>query len=153
MEAELYALYFPGGAWEEVKQVNIHPTISVCHENVIFTLDRASFNQGENAKYKFEIKEGGAMPTLVARGPGAVCYTLKVRGGADTYIKPDGKVGTAGKGPLIQTEVSATLGVSQDQTLFVPIGFDVYNQAVTGNVSKTLNSIRDDADHVPVVFT
>lgn len=30
----------------------------------------------------------------------------------------------AGKGPLIQEEVSATLGVSQDQTLFQPITFE-----------------------------
>ena len=35
-------------------------------------------------------------------------------------MKSDGKVGTAGKGPLIQTEISATLGTSQDQYLFVP---------------------------------
>lgn len=45
-------------------------------------------------------------------------FTLKIRGGADTYIKSDGSVGTAGKGPLIQDNLSGTLGVSQDQTLF-----------------------------------
>lgn len=41
--------------------------------------------------------------------------TLKIRGGVDrdSYGKK------AGKGPLIQWEKSATLGVSQDQTLFV----------------------------------
>ena len=48
------------------------------------------------------------------------CYTLKIRGGKDTYIKADGTTGTAGKEPLIQTEQSATLGVTQDQYLFVP---------------------------------
>lgn len=31
-------------------------------------------------------------------------------------------------------------------------GFDGYNQAVTGSRIKTLNSIRSDADHVPIVF-
>ena len=31
------------------------------------------------------------------------------------------------------------------------MGFDVYNMASTGNVSKTLNSIRSDSDHTPVV--
>lgn len=36
-------------------------------------------------------------------------------------MKPDGSIGTAGKGPLIQTEQSATLGVTQDQYLFVPV--------------------------------
>ena len=45
-------------------------------------------------------------------------YTLKIRGGADTYRKADGSIGTAGKGPLVQENLSATLGVSQDQTLF-----------------------------------
>lgn len=41
--------------------------------------------------------------------------TLKIRGGVekDCYGK------RAGKGPLIQWEKSGTLGVSQDQTLFV----------------------------------
>lgn len=32
------------------------------------------------------------------------------------------------------------------------IGCDLYNQTTTGNISKTLNSIRSDADHVPVVI-
>lgn len=44
-----------------------------------------------------------------------VSCTLKIRGGEerDVYGKK------AGKGALIQWERSATLGVSQDQTLFV----------------------------------
>ena len=44
-----------------------------------------------------------------------VSCTLKVRGGVerDSYGKK------AGKGALIQWEKSATLGVSQDQTLIV----------------------------------
>ena len=45
--------------------------------------------------------------------------TLKIRGGADTYVKQDGKTGTAGKGSLVQWERPGTLGVTQDQTLFV----------------------------------
>lgn len=40
-------------------------------------------------------------------------YTLKIRGGCD--VDSNGK--KAGKGPLVQTELSGTLGVSQDQTL------------------------------------
>ena len=45
-------------------------------------------------------------------------YTLKVRGG----VEVDSKGKKAGKGPLVQENLSATLGVSQDQTLFVPRG-------------------------------
>ena len=40
-------------------------------------------------------------------------------GGRSTYVKSDGSIGTAGKGPLVQWERSGTLGVTQDQTLFV----------------------------------
>ena len=46
--------------------------------------------------------------------PGA--YTLKIRGG----VERDSSGKKAGKGALIQTELSATLGVNQDQTLIQP---------------------------------
>ncbi len=45
--------------------------------------------------------------------------TLKIRGGADTYVKDDGKIGTAGKGALVQWELSGTIGAVQDQFLIV----------------------------------
>ena len=41
--------------------------------------------------------------------------TLKIRGG----VEVDSHGRRAGKGALIQWEMSGTLGVSQDQTLFV----------------------------------
>lgn len=37
-----------------------------------FVIDRAAFNQGENAKFDMQITRGGYCPTLVARGPCAV---------------------------------------------------------------------------------
>lgn len=40
----------------------------------VIAIDRAAFNQGENAKYGFQIDGGGTAQTLIARGPGAVCY-------------------------------------------------------------------------------
>jgi hypothetical protein len=46
----------------------------------------------------------------------AVPYTLKIRGGVE--VDSAGKA--AGKGALIQTNLSATLGTSQDQELFEP---------------------------------
>ena len=46
---------------------------------------------------------------------GKSACALKIRGGCDTDVY--GK--KAGKGALIQWEKSGTLGVSQDQTLFV----------------------------------
>ena len=44
-----------------------------------------------------------------------VAATLKIRGGCE--VDRHGR--RAGKGPLIQWEKSGTLGVTQDQTLFV----------------------------------
>ena len=34
----------------------------------------------------------------------------------------------------------------------VAIGIDLYNQTLTGGVSKTLNAIKSDSDHVPCVL-
>ena len=68
-------------------------------------------------------------------------YTMKIRSGCEG----------GGKGALIQTDKSVTLSTLNDQYLFQPIGFDVYNQAVTGDVTKSLTAIKSDADHVPVV--
>lgn len=44
-----------------------------------------------------------------------IAITLKIRGGRER----DAQGKKAGKGPLVQWEKSATLGVSQDQTLIV----------------------------------
>lgn len=45
------------------------------------------------------------------------CYTMKIRGGVE--VDSTGK--KAGKGPLIQKELSATLGTNQDQYIFQPL--------------------------------
>lgn len=45
-------------------------------QSVVYAIDRAAFNQGENAKYDFEVSDKGIASTLVARGPSAVCYDI-----------------------------------------------------------------------------
>lgn len=45
-------------------------------EKTIFALDRASFNQGKNAKYDFEITDSGIASPLVAMGPSAVSHAV-----------------------------------------------------------------------------
>ena len=40
----------------------------------VIALDRASYNQGKNAQYNFEISDKGINSPLVAKGPGAVAY-------------------------------------------------------------------------------
>ena len=32
------------------------------------------------------------------------------------------------------------------------LGVDLYNQCMTGGVSKTLNAIKSDSDHIPCVL-
>lgn len=44
-------------------------------------------------------------------------YTLKIRGGCDTYMKRDGSTGTAGKGALVGEDLAFTVAATQDQTL------------------------------------
>ena len=42
---------------------------------MVLALDRASFNQGKNAQFDFEVSDQGVNSPLVAKGPGAVCYS------------------------------------------------------------------------------
>jgi hypothetical protein len=44
-------------------------------EAVVYALDRASYNQGKNAQYDFEVSDKGINSPLVAKGLGAVCYS------------------------------------------------------------------------------
>ena len=43
---------------------------------MVLALDRASFNQGKNAQYNFEVSDKGVNSSLVAKGPSAVCYGI-----------------------------------------------------------------------------
>ena len=66
------------------------------------------------------IKEGEPERETVAgrteESSGGTSYTLKIRG----WREVDSSGNKAGKGALVQTELSGTLGVSVDQTLFAP---------------------------------
>lgn len=60
------------------------PTLTTTHDGspaVIYALDRASYNQGKNAQYDFEVSDKGINSPLVAKGPGAVCYGIDQQGG------------------------------------------------------------------------
>lgn len=45
-----------------------------------YAIDRAAFNQGKNAQYNIGIDDSGIVQTLVAKGPGAVCYPIAING-------------------------------------------------------------------------
>ena len=48
---------------------------------MVLALDRASYNQGKNAQFDFEVSDKGINSPLVAKGPGAVCYGIDQQGG------------------------------------------------------------------------
>lgn len=57
---------------------------------MVFTIDRAAYNQGINAKYDIGIDENGPAYTIVSKGPGAVC----IGNGQTSQLKVSEKVGT-----------------------------------------------------------
>ena len=83
-------------------------------------IDRAAFNQGQNAQYK---------PQFDEELSGAVAYTLQIRSGCDG----------GGKGPLIQEDKSATLSTVQSQTLFQPI-VSTYANSSGNDIAGTLDA-------------
>ena len=67
-------------------------------------------------------------------------FMLKVRGGSSTYVKPDGKTGTAGKGALWSEDVAFTLSTMQDQTLFAPVDFRHFSVGDPDDATGTLQA-------------
>ena len=68
-----------GGA--EIREDNKSPTLTAAagmsgnnQPYVVYSLDRAAFNQGKNAQYDPEITDSGIASTLVQKRPSAVCY-------------------------------------------------------------------------------
>lgn len=80
-------------------------------------LTNRGFYSGDKAE-TLRAESHGAIPMAVAPVP----YTLKIRSGCEG----------GGKGPLIQTDKSATLSCNNDQTLFEPCSWD------GGQISPTL---------------
>lgn len=103
--AVVFAVDQGGGKSSANVTENKAPTLCTTHGGepaVAYGLDRASFNQGQNAKYDFTITEE-SQPTLTARGPGAVAQPVynsskasffmraSKNGPADTLVATDYK--------------------------------------------------------------
>ena len=92
-----------------------------------------------NIAHVLYIKQGGILET----------YVLKVRGGVDVYLKRDGTQGTAGKGALVDKELSFTIAATQDQTLFDG-AYDKYIvRRLTPKECERLQGFPDDWTKVP----
>ena len=96
-------------------------------------VDRAAFNQGENAQYKFRAEHSETMDCLVAKGPHAVLQPVYEMHGQDSRVRELGDVCTT---------VSATYGTGGGNVpvTIQPIGVDTYNGTETGQVSCTITA-------------
>ena len=66
----------------QVDQLKISPLVGALncmYDQQAIVLDRAFYNQGQNAQYDPQLYTDGTCPTLVAKGPSAVCHKAKVR--------------------------------------------------------------------------
>ena len=65
--------------WQESDTANTLNTFDqgdVRTNECVIALDRASYNQGKNAQFDIGISESGTAQSLVAKDPGAVCYSV-----------------------------------------------------------------------------
>lgn len=62
-----------GKGWREDASYTLN---TIDRPAVVYAMDRASFNQGENALYDFEVTDSGVNSTIVAKGPSAICYAI-----------------------------------------------------------------------------
>ena len=56
------------------------------NQPLVLALDRASYNQGKNAQFDFEVSDKGVNSPLVAKGPGAVCVAVDCRNGTEDIV-------------------------------------------------------------------
>lgn len=76
-------------------------------------------------------------------------FSLKIRGGADTYIKRDGSQGTAGKGALVSEDLSFTVATTQDQTLVIESQKQYIVRRLTPKECERLQGFPDDWTKIP----
>ena len=106
-------------------------------------IDRAAFNQGENAQYEPKIEEGETMSSLVAKGPHAVAQLmiLNDQGGSFINFHNDN---------LSPTLRSQTNG--HEPCILNSIAVDTYNQTINEDTTQTIGSSASDVNHYGAVI-
>lgn len=80
-------------------------------------IDRAAFNQGQNAQYNIEIGEAEIMPSLVARGPHAVGLVIPIQDGRELDKGQNG-LGVGGEGdPCYTLDTTGAASVATAMTV------------------------------------
>lgn len=91
-------------------------------------IDRAAFNQGENAQYRPHIEHSETMDSLVARGPHAVLYENRPNDSRVTGLHE------------VAPSCVSRFGTGGGNVPLVQEGVDLYNQALTGDVHCPLRT-------------
>ena len=118
-------------------------------------VDRAAFNQGENAQYKFRAEHSETMDSLVARGPHAVLQPIPIHDQATRHAGKNGDK-NMGKGNGLGVghpgEPMNTLTKGDRHAVAQPVGTDIYNGAITGDVAVPLTNRSDGTGTGPTVM-
>lgn len=93
--------------------------------------------------------DDGSTCTLTNSDSHQPAIVFKIRGGADTYMKHDGKVGTAGKGALTSNELAFTIAATQDQHVAQPTNTTYIVRRLTPRECERLQGFKDDWTKVP----
>lgn len=96
------------------------------HHAVAYGIDRAAFNQGQNAKYGFTVEEE-LEPTMVAKGPGAVAHPTYCASKASFFTSAEKElantlVATDYKDPPLINDVQTASGKEVFGTLCASMG-------------------------------
>jgi DNA (cytosine-5)-methyltransferase 1 len=109
-------------------------------------IDRAAFNQGQNAQYEPKIEESETMPSLVARGPHAVAHAFRKSKRAQSANDHE---------TWVDDGVSNTLNnfdVGDTRTTHAVVAVDTFNQTTNEHTSQTLGSSATDVNHYGAVI-
>jgi site-specific DNA-cytosine methylase len=133
-------------------------------------IDRAAFNQGENAQYEPRIEAGETMSSLVARGPHAVAQPIAfnerqqaqtvTQNCANTLSATDYKGVQCVAQPIAIDWRTAQVDQGITQTLKTDlakmsgpcIAVDTYNQTINEHTSQTIGSSAPDVNHYGAVL-
>ena len=103
-------------------------------------------------KYSLSAKACQGILNRAKRRGKTLPQKLKAALEAQSVSKNEQENQGGGKGILIQNEHIGALSTLNNQSV-LRLGVDFYNQALTGEATATLTSIRSDCDHVPCVMT
>ena len=139
-------------------------------------IDRAAFNQGENAQYEPRIEEGETMSSLVAKGPHAVAQPISIDAECNARTNQFGTLVRGGEGgtqqfvaqPIAIQDVrpiekaqngrgwnddgtSYTIDTKATQGVAQPIAVDTYNYTTNDHTTQTIRS-QSDTEHIGAVL-